>query len=294
MRFWRQPFRVVIGLTVVALLPVPLLLAVILTPPNPACFEYCSLGQQFAGMLLLLDGVLWLAVVLVFAWDWVGQEPTVAAISAVVASALMLIVTLRLFKVVPIGAIPDPLLLLAWVLALGMQLPPVWRLADRRSPSIPLQIVVGLMGLIVAVAGIAAVLLGSSGTLSPGSSFVVIAWLASVVGVLIVALAAWRDGVAEPRLRDPARHREPADPAAAHRDRGARRHRVRDLRGASTVGNRVAVDRVGLVSWRRRTADAGGFLAQGVGPGHRRPRRILGDLADRAGPVSAARIASTR
>jgi hypothetical protein len=200
LRIWRRPFRFVIGLTVVAALSVPLLLAAIVATPSPECFEYCNLGQQFAGMLLLLVGVLWLAVVLVFAWDWVEEEPAFAAVSAVAASVCLVIVTLRAFTLVPYGRIPDPLVQLAWVLALGLQLPPVWRLAARPTRSIPLQIVVGLMGLLVAVTGIAAVLLGSNPGSSAGPSFVVLAWFGSVVGVLIVAIAAWRDGVAEPRL----------------------------------------------------------------------------------------------
>ncbi len=167
-------------------------------PVNPGCFEWCDLGQRLAAFGVLLVSVLWLLVVLVEAWSWREREPTVAAISAIVASPLLLLVALRFFDIVSYEVITDDLLHLTLVVSLGLQLPPVWRPSQRTSPSTPLRIVVAIMNLAVVIAAFALVLLGTSVARSAGPNVVLAGWVVFVGCLIAISIAAWRDGVAAP------------------------------------------------------------------------------------------------
>lgn len=191
------------GWTALAVLPMPWLIGGMMAPIGGGCFEWCNLGQRFAAVGFLLVGMLWLLAVLVVAWSWRDREPTIAVLSAAVASPLLLIVAMRIFGIVSIHTITDDLLQLAWVLGLGLQLPPVWRLSKRTSPSTPLRLIVGIMGVAVAVAAFSVVLLGTSAVWSTGASVVLLAWTAFVVCLIPITATALRDGVAELSLVGP-------------------------------------------------------------------------------------------
>jgi hypothetical protein len=198
-----RPYPFLIGATAFALVPVWFLLGAMTAPVPPGCFEYCELGQDFAtgGLYLVLS--LWLMIVLAVAWSWREHELTVVAVSAIGASVALSILALFLYDVIVFEPKTQELLVFAWVLSLGLQLPPVWRLAWRQRPSMPLRLVVGGMNLAVALAAVAPILFGNNAAWSPGPSVVFLAWVVFVVGLLIVAVRAWRDGVAPLSLVGP-------------------------------------------------------------------------------------------
>lgn len=198
MRLPRAPYSRLILWTVFALIPMPWLVGAMTAPISPGCFEWCGLGQLFAGFGFLVVWVLWLLVILVVAWSWREREPNVAAVSAAVASPFLLLVALPLFDIVSYDVIPDELLYLAWVLSLGLQLPPVWRLAHRATPSTPLRLLVGVMNLVVAIAAVAIVFLGTNIGWSAGPGVVSVCWLIFVGCLVPISVAAWRDGAAKP------------------------------------------------------------------------------------------------
>jgi hypothetical protein len=195
-RAWRKPYPVLLGWTAIALVPLLLLVGAMAVPVAPGCFEWCNIGQEFAAFAFRLVSILWLLAVLVVACSWRDREPTVAVSSAVLASSAMLIVTLRIYRVVSFDVIGYDLLLVAWGLGLGLQLPPVWRLSKRTPPSNPLRVVVGAMTLAVAVAALAVVFLGNS--VGAADSSVVLTWFIFVAGLLLISVAALRDGIARP------------------------------------------------------------------------------------------------
>lgn len=196
----RRPYDVLAVWTALALVPMVALILVMTAPVTPGCFEYCNLSQQLAAFGFRFVGLLWLLGVLVVAWRFKNREPSIAAVSAV-AAAIPLAVVVPGFLYVGQGTlITEDQILLAWVVSLGLQLPPVWRLSRRATPSTPLRIVVGTMNLAVVVAALSILLFGTSFVWSSGPYGVLIAWVTSQVGVLLVAIAAWGDRVM-PRSR---------------------------------------------------------------------------------------------
>lgn len=202
MRLPRSPYPRLILWTVLALLPIPWLVGAMTAPIFPGCFEWCDLGQQFAALGFRLVGVLWLLVVLMVSWSWQAREPTVAAVSSLVAGPLLLFVALDVF-VLSYEVIATDLVYLAWVLSLGLQLPPVWRLSQRRGPSIPLRMVVAIMNLAVVVAACALVFLGTSVPWGAGPNVVFVCWVVFVGCLIPISVAAWRDGAAAPSVVGP-------------------------------------------------------------------------------------------
>lgn len=198
MQLPRAPYPRLILWTVFALTPMPWLVGVMAAPISPDCFEWCGLGQRFAALGFVVVGVLWLLAMLVVAWTWRDREPSVAAVSATVASPFLLSVALRVFDIVSSDVITDDLLHLAWVLSLGLQLPPVWRLSHRASPSTPLRLIVGVMNLAVAIAAIAIVFLGTNAVWDAGPFVVFVCWVIFVWCLIPISVAAWRDGAATP------------------------------------------------------------------------------------------------
>jgi hypothetical protein len=185
------------------MLPMPWLIGGMTAPIGAGCFEWCDLGRRFAAVGFLLVGVLWLLAVLVVAWSWRDREPTIVVLSAAVASSLLLIVAMRIFHMVSVTVITDDVFQLAWVLGLGLQLPPVWRLSKRTSPSKPLRLIVGMMAVAVAVAAFSVVLLGTSAVWSTGAAVVLLVWITFVVCLIPITARAWRDGIAELSLIGP-------------------------------------------------------------------------------------------
>jgi hypothetical protein len=198
----RAPYPRLVLWTALALLPIAGLIGAMMEPVNPDCFEGCDLGQRFAAFGLRLVTMLWLLVVLMVAWSWRTREPTVAAVSAVVAGLLLIPVALRVSGVSHEVFTAD-LYVVAWVLSLGLQLPAVWRLSWRRRPSTPLRIVVAVMNLTVAVAAVALVLLGTSVVWGAGPTVVFACWIVFVVCLIPIIVAAWRDNAAAGSLVGP-------------------------------------------------------------------------------------------
>lgn len=201
-RLPQGPYLKLILWTMLVLLPIAWLAGVMTEPVNPDCFEWCDLGQQFAAFGLRLVAMLWLLVVLIVAWTWRTREPSVAAASALVAALCLLPVALRLFGG-PYRVITADLYVLTWVLSLGLQLPPVWRLSWRGRPSTPLRIVVALMNLSVVVAALALVFLGTNVVWSAGPTIVFFCWIVFVVALIPITVAAWRDHAAAGSLVGP-------------------------------------------------------------------------------------------
>jgi hypothetical protein len=199
----RRPYVVLAVWTALALVPMVVLTRVMTAPVTPGCFEYCDLSQQLAAFGFRFVGLLWLLGVLVVAWRWRNSEPSIAAVSAVAAVIPLAVVVPGLLYVGQGTLITEDQILLAWVVSLGLQLPPVWRLSRRAVPSTPLRVVVGVMDLAVVAAALSILLFGTSFVWSAGPYGVLVAWVTSQVGVLLVAVAAWRDRVVSPSVVGP-------------------------------------------------------------------------------------------
>jgi hypothetical protein len=198
----RKPYPRLIAATAIAAVPALLLLVLVSAPVAPGCFEYCEVGQDFAVIGLRLVAVTWLVVWLRVAWNWRTREPTVAAVSAMVAGALLLFVAFTVLTVEPFGRRTADLEQIAWILALGLQLPPVWRLSRRMPPSLPLRVLGWVMGTLVVIAVLACLFLGAN-NYGSGGFIVFVAWAGSVVCLLLLALAAYRDRVAPRSVAGP-------------------------------------------------------------------------------------------
>jgi hypothetical protein len=199
----RRPYVVLAVWTALALVPMVVLTRVMTAPVTPGCFEYCNLSQQLAAFGFRFVGLLWLLGVLVVAWDWRDREPSIAAASAVAAAIPLTVVVPGLLYVGQGTLFTEDQILLAWVVNLGLQLPPVWRLSRRATPSTPLRVVVGIMDLAVVAAALSILLFGTSFVWSAGPYGVLIAWVTSQIGVLLVAIAAWRDRILPPYVVGP-------------------------------------------------------------------------------------------
>ena len=160
------------------------------------------MGQDLAVIGLRLVAVAWLVVWLRVAWNWRTREPTVAAVSAVVAGGLLLFVGFTVLTVEPFGRKTADLEQIAWILALGLQLPAVWRLSRRTPPSLPLRVLGWVMGALVVIAVLACVFLGAN-NYGSGGYIVFFAWAGSVVCLLLLALAAYRDRIAPRSVAGP-------------------------------------------------------------------------------------------
>ena len=253
----RRPYPRLIAATALAAVPAILLLVLISAPVAPGCFEYCELGQDFAVIGLRLLAVVWLVVWLRVAWNWRTREPTVAAVSAVVAGGLLLLVAFTVLTVESFGNRTAELEQIAWILGLGLQLPPVWRLSRRMPPSLPLRV----LGWVIGFAGgnrRAGVRLPRREQLRqrPQRRF-------SRLGRLRrVSLTPGDGGVPGPR-RTTVRGRSadrgvPAEPPDPSRDRRTGRSRDRCLHGHPVHGVRLAVGRVRMAPDSRACRAANG------------------------------------
>ncbi len=199
----RRPYRRLLVWTAVLLMPTVLLGILMSAPVAEGCFEYCDLNQRFAGIGFVFLGVVWLLGALKVARSWRDREPTIAAASAVAVAPCLAIVAIRFFGVVPFDTFPDEIVMLSWVLGIGLQLPPVWRLTSRPVPSLPLRVIATILGVVATVAAVAVSLGGTDVAHGGGSSIVALAWFVFVICLIPVPLAAWRDGVASRRLMAP-------------------------------------------------------------------------------------------
>jgi hypothetical protein len=185
----RKPHPRLITATAIAAVPAILLLVLISAPVAPGCFEYCEVGQDLAVIGLRLVAVTWLVVWLRVAWNWRTREPTV-------------FVAFTVLTVEPLGRKTADLEQLAWILALGLQLPAVWRLSRRTPPSLPLRVLGWVMGALVVIAVLACVFLGAN-NYGSGRAIVFFAWAGFVVCLLLLAVAAYRDRIAPRSVAGP-------------------------------------------------------------------------------------------
>ena len=262
----RRPYPRLIAVTALAAIPAILLLVLISAPVAPGCFEYCELGQDFAVIGLRFVAVAWLVVWLRVAWNWRTREPTVAAVSAMVAGGFILFVAFTVLAVEPFGRRSADLEQIAWTLGLGLQLPPVWRLSRRMPPSLPLRVLGWVMGALVVIAVLACVFLGAS-NFGSGRTIVFVAWAVFVACLLLLAVAAYRDRIAPRSVAGPLIAACSADPPHPSRDRGAGRSRHCRLHGDPVHRPRLAVGRVHL-------APNSGACWAASGRGHSRHRRL--------------------
>jgi hypothetical protein len=198
----RRPYPRLIAATALAAVPAILLLGVISAPVVPGCFEYCELSQDLAVIGLRLVAVAWLVVWLRVAWNWRSREPTVAAVSAMLAGGFTLFVAFTVFTVEPFGNRTSELEQIALMLGLGMQVPPVWRLSRRMPSSLPLRVLGWVMGALVVIAVLACVFLGAD-NYGSGRNIVFFAWAGFVACLLLLAVAAYRDRVAARSVAGP-------------------------------------------------------------------------------------------
>ena len=96
------------------------------------------------------------------------------------------------------GTVDGPLLMLAWVFGIGLQLPGVWRLAFRATPSMPLRAIVAIMNLVVIGAALSIVLFGTGAAWSAGPRMVFLAWAVFTACLIPISAAAWRDHAETP------------------------------------------------------------------------------------------------
>ena len=189
--------------TAVALAPAVLLLGAMLAPIHPDCFEYCTLGRDFAALGLILVGELWLLAVLLIAWGWRSRETALPAIGAIAATPLLIWAWVGTIGLLGYDAVFRPLTALAWILGMGLQLPGLWRLAGRTPGSMPLRLVVGLMHLATIVGALAILLAGTSVVSGTGPVVLFFAWVLFVTCLIPVTAAAWRDRVVSPARVSP-------------------------------------------------------------------------------------------
>ena len=192
---WGSPYLLLIGWTLLALLPMPWLLAAVTAPIPAGCSEYCGLGAGLATARIVVISEFWLLVALGLAWTWDERSRTIAAVSAVGASLTLVVVTAFIYRLVPPGRGTLYAMQFMWALSLGFQLPPVWRLAKRRPPT-RLRFVVDAMGVAVFLAAMATAFLGNDPIRSPGPAVVFVAWIVFGAGLSAVAIRAWRQGTA--------------------------------------------------------------------------------------------------
>ena len=171
--------------TAVALMLLIPLMAVVLAPISPACFEYCNLGQSFATIGVAVVGLAWMATTISVAWL---REPDLTPFSLLVACGLLIAATLLFAWTEPLRPIRDlfPLIL---VMALGLQLPPLWRLAaespHRRLARMASWVAGGAVGL-----GSLGLLFGGVGPLSGAYAIVGVAFIVFLAAMAAVPLVA--------------------------------------------------------------------------------------------------------
>ena len=110
-----------------------------------------------------------------------------------VAGGLLLVVAFTVLTVEPFGRKTADLEQIAWILALGLQLPAVWRLSRRMPPSLPIRVLGWVMGALVVAAVLACVFLGAN-NFGSGGYIVFFAWVGSVASA-----APGGGGISRPR-----------------------------------------------------------------------------------------------
>ena len=110
--------------------------------------------------------------------------------SAIAAAPFLTIAWLGIFGIARDELLSDPMVMLAWVLGIGLQLPAVWRLATRSPRSTPLRVLVAIMNLATLAAALAIFLLGTDVVWSAGPRVLVLVWAAFVACLIPISAAA--------------------------------------------------------------------------------------------------------
>jgi hypothetical protein len=183
-----------LAVTVVAAVIVAALTIDALQPINPGCFEFCSIGQDLALTGASLVSLAWLAVVLGMAWKMRRREPALAALSAIAAGVFL--VVLAGFDIslwlAPSGFDSPTLVFddLVLILAMGGQLPAIWRLGATARPSVVGRLAVWAAGLATLISAFAFVALGTT-PFNAGPQVQFIAYLGFMAAVAALAGTAW-------------------------------------------------------------------------------------------------------
>lgn len=196
MRLRQRPFNYLMALTAIAVLLAALPAFTIVRGVDASCIsEWCDVPQTLAMIALSAVALLWLVVVVLISWWWHKRAPSVAAVSAIAGGLLLIALgacdmTLWLTP----GSFDSPIFVidqLVLVLAIGVQLPAIWRLAGRATPA--------RIGVLAAVVTCLATLgaLGAYVVLGPslfddGPNVQYVGYLAFCVGLAVAAIAAWR------------------------------------------------------------------------------------------------------
>lgn len=180
--------------TAAALVLIVALATVLVQPIDPACPEYCDLEQVVATAAIALVALTWLVVVLLIAWGARGQDPGLAAAAAVAAAVLQVVMAALDTMLWLTPSLQDsqvwPLDELTVVLAMGVQLPAIWRLAARAQHQAAGRLAIAVTGLAALAAAVAFVALGAT-MVSQGSQVEFVAYLAFSAGLAVLAAGAW-------------------------------------------------------------------------------------------------------
>ncbi len=183
-----------IVVTAIAAVMVALLASAMNQPINPGCFEFCSIGQDLALTALSLVSLIWLAVVLGIAWRLHRREPGLPVMSALAAA--LFIALLSGFDTslwaTPSGydspiAVLDQLIV---ILAMGVQLPAIWRLAGSAQWSGLGRAASTVAGLATLAAVFGFVALGTT-PFDSGPQVQFVAYLVFTAARAVLAAAAW-------------------------------------------------------------------------------------------------------
>lgn len=195
MRFRAGSFGPILAVSVIAAVLVALLGAAVAQPIDQECFDNCDIGQFLAMGAIGLVSWVWLAAVLALAWRLRRREPAVAAVSAIAAALFVAVMAgFDTSLSVSPSAFDSPIYVfdqLILVLAMGVQLPAIWRLAASAAPAgvgTLAAIVAGLATLVVAVAIVA---LGTT-PFNSGPQVQFVAYLVFAADLAILAFASWR------------------------------------------------------------------------------------------------------
>jgi hypothetical protein len=162
------------------------LIGVMAAPVTPSCFEYCNLSQALARLGLTVIAELWLFVVLAVAWT---REPSLTGFSLAVACAFLGGLAYLFSGITSPEAWIWDLQPLILVMALGLQLPPVWRLAGEAGRRRAARATSWVMGIAVGLAGVASII-GGTGPFSWGYGVIGVAFVVFLGAQAVLAVVA--------------------------------------------------------------------------------------------------------
>ena len=173
-------------------------------PIDPGCIEFCSVGQIVATGAISLVSLFWLAIVLMFALRKHRQEPGLAVLSALAAAVfLTLLAGLDTYLWSTPSSYDSPVFVfdqLALVLAMGVQLPAIWRLGTTARRPMLGRVAGAVAGLAAFVVAFAFVALGTT-PFDSGPQVQFVGYLAFTASLAVLAAAAWsRSGRERPGL----------------------------------------------------------------------------------------------